>query len=54
MCSLIVTPAVVCGTKTSAAVAPSTPFSAASTSRVISTSCVFRSVLMSISRTRLS
>src|SRR4029453_401634 len=53
-CSLIVTPAVVCGTKTSAAVAPSAPFNAASTSRVISTSCVFRSVLMSISRTPLS
>src|SRR6478735_3083121 len=53
-CSLIVTPAVVCGTKTSAAVAPSTPLNAASTSRVISTSCVFRSVLMSISRTSLS
>jgi hypothetical protein len=47
--SLIITPAVVCGTKTSAA-APA-PASAASTSRVISISCVRRSLRRVISRT---
>src|SRR5688500_15633673 len=51
--SLIVTPAVVCGTKISAA-APSEPSSARSTSRVISISCVRRSLRRVISRTRLS
>jgi hypothetical protein len=51
---LIVTPAVVCGTKTSAARAPFEPSSAASTSRVISTSCVLRSVCTWISCTSLS
>src|SRR5215208_1492788 len=42
--SLIVTPAVVCGTYTSAAPAPSAPSRASATRRVMSTSCVRRSV----------
>src|SRR6059058_5760591 len=43
-CSLIVTPAVVCGTNTSAALAASAPSSAACTSEVMSMSWVRRSV----------
>src|SRR4051812_28153378 len=42
-CSLIVTPAVVCGTNTSAALEPSAPSSAAWTSEVTSMSWVRRS-----------
>src|SRR5437660_754897 len=47
--SLIVTPAVVCGTYTSAAAAPLAGASASCTSLVMSTSCVPRSVLRRIS-----
>src|SRR5690242_21299753 len=52
--SLIVTPAVVCGTYTSAARAPSGSLSASCTFRVMSTSCVRRSVRREISCTPLS
>src|SRR5687768_17294330 len=49
-CSLIVRPAVVCGTNTNTA-APSAPSTAAATSSVISISCVRRSLRRVISRT---
>src|SRR5204863_4787752 len=54
MCSLIVIAAVVCGTNTSAADAPFASPSASSTCRVMFRSCVRRSVVTAISRTRVS